>query len=140
MSAVARRYFVRGKTALDRGELDPALETLRSAVDLAPGFVDARLAYAVALARFGDGPRAAQTLRAGLGRRSSALSEAALWATLGDVLTQTGDFPGATDAFEQSAQHPLFRARSAAGMARVHAKMGRYPEAFARLREAATAT
>jgi tetratricopeptide (TPR) repeat protein len=133
MSTAARRYYVRGKAALDRGEADQAAEQLASAIDLAPGFVDARLAYAVALCRMGDTPRAAQTLRAGLGYARTAPARAALCLTLGEVLTTGGDFLGAEDAFGQAAAHPPYAARAAAGRARALAKTGRYADAVAAL-------
>jgi tetratricopeptide (TPR) repeat protein len=139
VSVAARRYYVRGRQALADGEIEAAMESLRSAVDLAPSFADARIAYAVALARFGDGPRAAQALRSGIGRRTSQVTSAALWATLGDVLTQSGDFLGAEEAFRQAATHPSFAARADAGLARVHAKLGRYADAFACLGRTVTA-
>ncbi len=134
MSAAARRYFVRGQQALGEGDLETAMERLKSAIDLAPAFANARIAYAVALARYGDCPRAAQTLRSGLGQAASPVTQAALWATLGDVLTQSGDFPGAQQAFEQASGHSSFEARAAAGMGRVYAKTGRYVDAFVQLR------
>lgn len=137
MSTAARRYYLRGRDALTRNDLDAALESLRAAVDLAPWFCSARIAYAVALARFGDCPRAAQTLRAGLAQPASPVATAALWATLGDALTAGGDFFGAEDAFKQAAAHPAFEARAAAGLTRVYGKLGRYTEAFARLKQAA---
>jgi tetratricopeptide (TPR) repeat protein len=140
MSVVARRYYVRGREALDRNDIDGAIEALRAALDLAPYFSSARVAYAVALARLGDCPRAAQAVRAGLGARASAVARAAMWATLGDILTTGGDFLGAEDAFRQAAAtHPDFAARAASGHARVYAKLGRYPDAFAQLRTAAAA-
>jgi len=137
MSAVARRYFVRGRAALERGDVEAALEALRAAVDLVPTFSSARCGYAVALARFGDCPRAAQTLRAGLARPASSVAKAAMWATLGDVLTRGGDFLGAEDAFNQAAAEPGFEARAASGLARVYGKLGRYPEALQRLHRVA---
>ncbi len=78
----------------------------------------------------GDCPRGAQVLRAGLGRTCSSVTAATLWATLGDVLTRGGDFYGAEDAFKQAAQQTGFEGRAAAGLGRVYAKLGRYPEAF----------
>ena len=92
MSSVARRYYERGRSALDSGDLESAQEALRAAIDLAPHFGDARVAYAVALAKAGDCPRAASVLRAGIGRASSPISAAAMYATLGDVLVRGGDF------------------------------------------------
>lgn len=137
MSTAARRYFVRGQEALARNDLDSAIESFRSALELAPWFASARIACAVALARFGDGPQAAQLLRAGLGHPVSPVTEAAMWATLGDVLTVSGDLSGAENAFQQAAMHPDFAARASSGRARVHARLGRYDEAFAHLKRAA---
>lgn len=142
MSAVARRYYERGRQALDNGDLASAQEALHAALELAPQFGDARVAYAVALARGGDCPRAAAVLRAGLtgpGRASSPISSAAMYATLGDVLVLGGDFFGAEEAFGQAAQTPGFEARVASGLARVYARLGRYRDMAQALRRAATA-
>ena len=140
MSAVARRYFERGKQALDHGDLETAQESLRAAIDLAPAFGNARVAYAVALAKAGDCPRAASVLRAGIPRTSSPVSAAAMYATLGDVLVLGGDFFGAEEAFQAAAQAPGFEARVASGLARVYAKLGRYADMAAQLRRAASAS
>lgn len=140
MSQVARRYYARGVQAIATNELQIAVEQLQAAIDLAPAFGDARIAYAVALARFGDTPRAASVLRTGLGRGPSPVSAAAMQATLGDVLTAGGDFLGAEDAFRQAGAHPDFTVRAASGLARVYAKMGRYPDSIAQLRTAASAS
>lgn len=137
MSAAARRYYERGRAALDTGDLESAQEALRSAVDLAPHFGNARVAYAVALAKAGDCPRAATVLRAGLSRASSAISAAAMYATLGDVLVLGGDFFGAEEAFNTAAQTPGFEARVASGLARVYARLGRYRDMAVQLRRAA---
>jgi len=131
VSIPARRYYARGRAALDRGEADQAIEALAAAIDLAPHFTDARLAYAVALARIGDTPRAAQTLRAGLGYAHTAPARAALSLALGEVLTTAGDFPGAEDAFRQASAHPAFAPRASAGRARALARTGRYADAVA---------
>jgi tetratricopeptide (TPR) repeat protein len=139
MSVVARRYYGRGREALDRNDTDGAIEAFRAALDLAPHFTSARIGYAVALARMGDCPRAAQAVRAGLGGRASGVARAAMWATLGDILTTGGDFLGAEDAYCQAAAHPDFAARAASGLTRVYGKLGRYQEAFAQLRVAAAA-
>ena len=140
MSAIARRYYERGKAALDTGNLEVAQDELRAAVDLAPNFGNARCAWAVALARAGDCPRAANVLRAGIPRASSAISRAAMYATLGDVLVLGGDFFGAEEAFNMAAQAPGFEARVASGMARVHARLGRYREMAQALRTASAAS
>ncbi|HWM85418.1 MAG TPA: tetratricopeptide repeat protein [Kofleriaceae bacterium] len=137
MSSAARRYYVRGRAALDGGDADQAIESLASAIDLAPHFTDARLAYAVALCRRGDTPRAAQTLRAGLAHARTAAAGAALSLILGDVLTTSGDFAAAEDAFGQAARHPAFAGRAAAGRARALAKSGRYGDAVGQLLRAA---
>ncbi|HEX3763151.1 MAG TPA: tetratricopeptide repeat protein [Kofleriaceae bacterium] len=137
MSAVARRYYERGRSALESGDLESAQESLRAALELAPTFGNARVAYAVALAKAGDCPRAASVLRAGLGRTSSAISTAAMYATLGDVLTLGGDFFGAEEAFQTAAQTPGFEVRVASGLARVYARLGRYRDMAAQLRRAA---
>jgi thioredoxin-like negative regulator of GroEL len=137
MSSVARRYYERGKQALDAGELDSAQEALRAALELAPQFGNARVAYAVALAKAGDCPRAASVLRTGIPRASSRTSAAAMYATLGDVLVLGGDFSAAEEAFQAAAQTPGFEARSASGLARVYARLGRYADMAAQLRRAA---
>ena len=139
MSAVARRYYERGRSALDAREYETAQESLRAALDLAPGFGNARVAYAVALAKGGDCPRAAQILRAGIPRATSPISAAAMYATLGDVLTLGGDLFGAEDAFTQAASTPGFEARVAAGLARVYAKLGRFADMATALKRAAAA-
>ena len=137
MSAVARRYYERGREALEGGNLETAQEALRAAIELAPHFGDARVAYAVALAKAGDCPRAASVLRAGIGRASSPISAAAMYATLGDVLVLGGDFFGAEEAFGLAAQTPGFEARAASGMARVHARLGRWRDMAVSLARAA---
>ena len=137
MSTVARRYYQRGREALDNGDLESAQEALRAALDLAPGFGNARIAYAVALARAGDCPRAAPVLRAGVGRALSPITAAAIHATLGDVLVLGGDFFGAEEAFQAAAQTPGFEVRVASGLARVYARLGRYRDMAEQLRRAA---
>ncbi|MBA3539825.1 MAG: hypothetical protein H0T79_09365 [Deltaproteobacteria bacterium] len=138
MSSVARRYYERGRQALDTGDLETTQESLRAALELAPQFGNARVAYAIALAKAGDCPRAAQLLRAGLGRASSTISAAAMYATLGDVLVLGGDFFGAEEAFKQALQTPGFEARVASGLARVYARLGRMADMAAQLKIAAT--
>lgn len=133
MSTAARRYYLRGRRSLELGEIEPAIDALASAIDLAPHFIDARLAHAAALCRLGDVPRASQTLRAGLGHARTAAARAALWLALGEVLTTGGDFIAAEDAFGQAALHPAYASRAAAGRARVLAKSGRAADAIASL-------
>ena len=137
MSSVARRYYERGRHALDVGDLETAQEALRAAVDLAPSFGNARVAYAVAVAKAGDCPRAQNILRAGIGRAMSQISAAAMYATLGDVLVMGGDFFGAEEAFRQVQTVAGFEARAASGLARVYARLGRYSDMAAQLARAA---
>ena len=140
MSSVARRYYERGRQALETGDLESAQEALRAALELQPAFGNARVAYAVALAKANDCPRAASVLRAGLGRASSRISAAAMYATLGDVLTMGGDFFGAEEAFQEAARTPGFEARVASGLARVYARLGRYRDMAEQLKRAAAAS
>jgi tetratricopeptide (TPR) repeat protein len=137
MSSVARRYYERGRQALEMNDLESAQEALRAALELQPTFGNARVAYAVALAKANDCPRAASILRAGLGRASSRISAAAMYATLGDVLTLGGDFFGAEEAFQEAAKTPGFEARVASGLARVYARLGRYRDMADQLKRAA---
>jgi Flp pilus assembly protein TadD len=139
VSAQARRYYERGKQALDTGDLETAQQQLSSALQLAPNFGNAICAYAVALAKAGDCPRAASILRSGVPRASSRISAAAMHATLGDVLVLGGDFFGAEDAFNLAAQTPGFEARAAAGLARVYSRLGRYRDMAVQLQRAAAA-
>ncbi len=140
MSAVARRYYERGRASLETNDLESAQESLRAALDLAPGYGNARVAYAVALAKAGDAPRAAQILRYGVGRALSKVSAAAMYATLGDVLVMGGDFFGAEEAFQQAALTPGFEVRVASGLARVYARLGRFADMATQLKRAAAAT
>ncbi|MBT8495684.1 MAG: tetratricopeptide repeat protein [Deltaproteobacteria bacterium] len=137
MSVVARRYYLRGRKSLSEGEHDAAIEALSSAVDLAPTFTAARVALSAALAKFGDYPRAIQVIRAGLTRPTPAASRGLLWATLGDLLAGSGDFPAAEEAYQHCEQDADYAGRASAGRARIHAKMGRYRESFAELAKAA---
>ena len=140
MSAVARRYYERGLHALETNDLETAQESLRAALDLAPGVCNARCAYGVALAKAGDAPRAATVLRAGIPRATSPITAAALYATLGDVCVLGGDFFGAEEAFNQAAHTVGFEARVASGLARVQARLGRFRDMAASLKRAATGT
>jgi Flp pilus assembly protein TadD len=137
MSQVARRYYDRGVKALENLDTESALESLRAAIELAPTFGNARIAYAIALAKAGDAPRGASILRAGLGRASSKISAAAMWATLGDVLTLGGDFFGAEEAFREAAATKGFEARAASGLARVYARLNRHKDMAEQLKLAA---
>src|SRR5690606_41663559 len=138
MSTPARRYYERGNQALEVGGLASAQEALASALQLAPSFGNAICAYAVALAKAGDTPRAASVLRSGIPRATSRISAAAMYATLGDVLVLGGDFFGAEEAFEQAARTPGFEVRVASGLARVYARLGRYRDMALALQRAAS--
>ena len=140
MSAQARRYYERGKQALDAGDLETAQQQLASALQLAPAFGNAICAYAVALAKAGDAPRAASVLRSGIPRATSRVSAAAMHATLGDVLVLSGDFFGAEDAFNAAAATPGVEARVASGLARVYSRLGRYRDMALALERAARAS
>jgi Flp pilus assembly protein TadD len=138
MSAtIARRYFVRAHAELGRGEFEASAESFRAAMDMAPTFLSARLGYASALVRLGDTPRAGQVLRAGVARTTSERGRAALLQMLGDVLIAGGDFFGAEDAYRQVAELAPQSGAPSAGLARVHAKLGRYGDAFGALLVAA---
>jgi tetratricopeptide (TPR) repeat protein len=139
MSTLARRYFVRAHAELGRGEYEAAAESFRASMDLAPAFLSSRLGYAAALVRLGDTPRAAQVLRAGLARTTFERARAALLQMLGDVLVAGGDFFGAEDAYRQVADLAASSSAPHAGLARVHAKLGRYADSFAALLIAARA-
>ncbi len=140
MSTLARRYFVRAHAELGRGEFEAAAESFRAAMDLVPTFLSARLGYAAALVRLGDKPRAAQVLRAGMARTTSTSGRASLLQTLGDVLVAGGDFFGAEDAYRQVAEIAPDAPGPQAGLAQVHAKLGRHAESFTALLAAARAT
>jgi Tfp pilus assembly protein PilF len=136
-AALARRYFVRAHGELARGEHESAAESFRAAMDLIPGFLSARLGYAAALVRLGDMPRASQVLRAGLARVSTDRARAVILQNLGDVLIAGGDFFGAEDAYRQVLELVPSTPAASAGLARVHAKLGRYADSFAALLAAA---
>jgi Flp pilus assembly protein TadD len=138
VSSVARRYYERGRASLSTNDFESAQESLRAALELAPNFGDARVAYGVALAKAGDAPRAAQVLRHGVSRASSPISAAAMNATLGDVLVMAGDFYGAEEAFQAARTVPGFEARAAAGLARVYARLNRFGDMAAQLKIAAS--
>jgi predicted Zn-dependent protease len=139
MSAlVARRYYVRGCDELRRGELDDACQDLQAAIQLIPSFYEARIAYATALLRLKDPPRAAQTLRAGMHYSPSGPGRAQLLRALGDALVFAGDFPGAETAFaETKAVSASDSADLHDRVARLRARTGRFDEAFTELLAAA---
>jgi predicted Zn-dependent protease len=139
MSAlIARRYYVRGCEEMRRGELEDACQDLQAAIQLIPSFHEARIAYATALLRLKDPPRASQTLRAGLHYSPSGPGRAMLLRALGDALLQAGDFPGAEEALaETTAVSASDSADLHDRMARLRARTGRFQEAFSELLAAA---
>ncbi|MSP60315.1 MAG: tetratricopeptide repeat protein [Myxococcales bacterium] len=144
MSTVARRYYVRAVEQLRRGEVDDAAEGFRVALDMAPMFVEARVAYANALARTGDAPRAANSLRAGLARPGARPREILLvQRALGDVLIAAGDYRGAEEAYFTAAklgdQLGVPQVDLHDRLARLRAKTGRFGEALDELLAAARA-
>jgi predicted Zn-dependent protease len=135
---IARRYYTRGVGELHKGDLDDACQDLQAAVQLYPAFYEARIAYATALMRLKDAPRAIQTLRAGLHYAQSGPARSLLCRVLGDALTAGGDFPGAEQAFAESkAQSPSDSADLHDRLARLRARTGRFDEAFTELLAAA---
>ncbi len=139
-TTLARRYLVRAHAEMARGEHEAAAESFRAAMDMVPVFLSARLGYAAALVRLGDVPRASQVLRAGIGRTASSnRHRAALLLMLGDVLVAGGDFFGAEDAYRQVLELVPTEGAASAGLARVHAKLGRYADSFSSLLVAARA-
>jgi hypothetical protein len=137
-AAVARRYFVRGREKLRRGELEGACQEFAAAVELHPGYVEARVGYALTLVRT-DPPRAAQSLRSGLQRAARANERGPLLAALGDVLLIGGDFLGAEAAYSEAATLPNAPRRLPDRLARLRAKTGQYAAALSEMLVAARA-
>jgi Flp pilus assembly protein TadD len=138
-NALARRYYVRGCGELGRGDAESACESFRAANDLAPSFLSARLGFASALARLGDAPRAAQVLRAGIGRTPAdapVRARCALWRSLGDVLVAGGDYLGAVEAYREASVIDASERTVDEGLARVYAKLGRWKDSFTHLARA----
>ncbi len=135
MSAVvARRYFQRGRELLRQGALDEACESFGAAVELCPHFSEARVGYALTLVR-SDPPRAAQSLRAGLGRARANSDRRLLQCALGDVLVSGGDYLGAESAYADAVALGAVELHDRLG--RLRAKMGRFSEALDELLAAA---
>jgi Flp pilus assembly protein TadD len=131
-AAVARRYFVRGREQLRRGDFDSAVQEFGAAVELHPTYVEARVGYALTLART-DPPRAANSLRAGLQRATRATERAPLLCALGDVLLIGGDFRGAESAYTEAAALPNASRKLHDRLARLRAKTGQYAEALSEM-------
>ncbi len=139
MSAlIARRYYLRALDELRRNELDDACQDLQAALQLIPGYYEARVAYAAALLRLKDPPRAVQTLRAGLHYNQQGAGRAQLMRALGDALVAAGDFPAAEQAFsETTATSAADSADLHDRIARLRARTGRFQDAFNELLAAA---
>jgi len=138
-AAVARRYFVRGREHLRRGEYDQAERELTSALELSPTFVEARIGYALTVCRE-DPPRAAQLLRTGLARTQRPSERRALLGALGDVQLAGGDFPGAEESYAEAARLAgPGGAKLHDRLGRLHAKTGHHAQAIAELLAAASA-
>lgn len=139
MSAlIARRYYLRALDEIRRHELDDACQDLQAALQLIPGYYEARVAYAAALLRLKDPPRAVQTLRAGLHYNPSGAGRAQLQRALGDALVASGDFLAAEQAFaETSATTAADSADLHDRIARLRARTGRFQDAFNELLAAA---
>ena len=138
MSApVARRYFLRAREALRRGDLGGASEGFSAAVELAPDFVEARIGHALILSR--SNTRAAtQSLRTALGRVKRAGERAHLLCALGDVLVAADDYLGAEAAYAEASGLPnASPARLHDRLARLRAKTGNYAAAIDELLAAA---
>jgi tetratricopeptide (TPR) repeat protein len=136
LSAVARRYFLRGRELQREGDAEGAGQAFGAALELCPNFVEARIASALTLLCW-DPPRAAQLLRSGLRRTTRAHPRAQLLCALGDVLVASGDFPGAATAYAEAARLPGATPSLHGRVARLSAKTGQYPEAFSAMLEAA---
>jgi tetratricopeptide (TPR) repeat protein len=131
---VARRYFVRAREQLRRGDVEAACEAFGAALELVPGFVEARVGYALTLART-DPPRASQSLRVGLTRAARQSERRQLLCALGDVLLSSGDYLGAESAYEEATQLGATTLHDRLG--RLRAKTGRFAEALAEMLAAA---
>ena len=95
----ASTLYLRAVLDRDRGRIDDALTDLRAAVDLAPGFDDARTALANLLLDRGDFQGAAATASEGIARSSQA---ATLWRALGQARLKIRDAVGAAAAFAEA--------------------------------------
>jgi thioredoxin-like negative regulator of GroEL len=137
MSApVARRYFVRARELLRRGDMESACLEFGAAVELQPNFVAARIGYALTLARR-DPPRAAQALRSGLRGRLRVSERRDLLCALGDVSVASGDYPSAEAAYDEAAALPGAGRPLHNRLARLRAKTGRFAEALTEMLAAA---
>lgn len=138
MSAVlARRYYLRAKEKLTMSQLDDACQDFQAAIQLAPGYCEARVGYATALMRVPDPNRAVQTLRAGLHYAALPAERAAILRALSDALVQLGDYVGAEQALSEALQSGPTSADLHDRLARLRARTGRLAESFDELLRAA---
>jgi Tfp pilus assembly protein PilF len=134
-AAVARRYFVRGREHLRRGELDDAQREFTAAVELDNGYAEARIGLALTLVRV-DPPRAQSTLRTGLNRATRPAERQALLCALADAQLVGGDFLGAEDSYNEALKLPGTPPKIHDRLARLRAKTGRISDALDELRQA----
>ena len=138
MSVVARRYFVRGREARNRGDLAGAREAWSAAIELCPTFVEARIGLGLAIVR-DDPPRAVTTLRGGLGHAPRGRRRRVLLEALGEAQLLAGDFIGADASLSEAATLPGAGPELWLRIARLRARTHRYGEAFAAFSQAAAA-
>ena len=137
MSAVARRYFVRGREARARGDAAAAREAFGAAVELVPTFVEARIGLGLATLR-DDPARAITTLRGGLGHGLRGRRRRFLLEALGEAQILGRDYIGADASLSEAATLPGAGADLWLRIARLRARTQRFAEAFTAFAEAAT--
>lgn len=129
MSAVSRRYFVRGRDFYKKGEWESALREFGAALELSPTFAEARVGFSLTLARTNP-TRAAQELKSALDRTQRPVERVKLLGAYGDILLMLGNVGAAQAAFTEASQidgtSPIIHDRAA----RLSAKTGKYQDAF----------
>src|SRR5437868_11793858 len=90
----AEQHFSRGVALLEKQQGDPAIEELRLAIKMKPGFAEAYNVLGLALARKGDARLAAESFR-----KAVALDpkQYKAYRNLGQALQQLGDVDGAVN-------------------------------------------
>lgn len=136
MSAVARRYFLRGREARLRGDAAAAREAFSAAVELCPTFLEARIGLAMVQLR-DDPPRAASTLRGGLGHATRGRRRRILLEALGEAQILSGEFPAADATLTEAATLPGAGPDLWLRIARLRARTRRYADSFAAFAQAA---
>ena len=137
MSVVARRYFLRGREARNRGDAAAAREAFAAAVELCPTFVEARIGLGMVQLR-DDPPRASATLRAGLGHAPRGRRRRILLEALGEAQIMAHDFPGADVSLSEAATLPGAGPELWLRIARLRARTRRFADSFAAFQQAAT--